>query len=60
MPALNNTITCDPQTKQDWSDLLGYLYRMWLFGNHPVTICPPMYCKGALRLHGLVKHSRIV
>jgi hypothetical protein len=59
MPAYRNTITCDPQTKQQWSDLLAYLYHYWIMGNHPVTHYPAMYCRGALRLDGLVKHSRI-
>jgi hypothetical protein len=53
------TISCDPQTKQQWSELLAYLYCHWVKSNLPVTICPPMYCRGALRLHGLVNHSRI-
>jgi hypothetical protein len=59
MPAYRNTITCDPQTKQEWSILLAYLHHMYKMANLPVTVCPPAYCKGALLLHGLVKHSRI-
>ena len=59
MPAYNNVISVDPQTKEHWSRLLAYLHHMYVLANLPVTVCPPMYCKGALRLQGLVKHSRI-
>jgi hypothetical protein len=53
------TINADPQTKQQWSELLAYLYYHWVKSKHHVTVLPPAYCKGALLLHGLVKHSRI-
>ena len=59
MPAYRNTFSCDPQTKDDWRIVLDYLYRMYVLANLPVTVYPPMYCRGALRLDGLVKHSRI-
>lgn len=52
-------IECDYQTKQQWSELLAYLYHHWVKSRHHVTVYPPMYCKGALRWNGLVKHSRL-
>ena len=53
------TINADPKTKDEWRELLGYLHYYWVKTKHHVTVYPPMYCKGALRLDGLVKHSRI-
>jgi len=51
------TINADPQTKQEWSDLLAYLFYYWVKGNHPVTVYSPAYCKGALRLDGIISKS---
>ena len=54
MPAYRNTISCDPQTKEHWSRLLDYLYQMYCLAKLPVTYCPPVYAKGALRLDGII------
>lgn len=54
MPAYRNTVSCDPQTKEDWSCLLAWLYQHWLYAKLPVTQCPPVYARGALRLDGII------
>lgn len=59
MPAYNTKITCDPQTKQEWSELLAYLYAHWRIARLPVTVYPSGWCKGALRLQGIIGGKRI-
>ena len=48
------TLECDPQTKQDWSALLAYLYQQWRKARLPVTYCPTIYARGSLRLDGII------
>ena len=45
---------CNPQTKEQWSILLAYLYELWRDARLPVTQCPPVYARGALRLDGVI------
>ena len=53
------TINADPQTKDDWRELLAYLHYHWVKSKHHVTVYPPAYCKGALRLDGLIGKGSI-
>lgn len=48
------TINVDPQTKDEWRELLAYLHYHWLKSNLPVTVYPPAYCRNALRLDGII------
>jgi hypothetical protein len=55
-----NTLTVtDPQTKQDWSELLAYLYYMYRQAKLPVTYYPTVYARGALRLDGIIGCKQI-
>jgi hypothetical protein len=47
-------LTCNPRTKDDWRQVLEYLYQMYRLAKLPVTVCPPGYAKGALRLDGVI------
>jgi hypothetical protein len=49
----------NPQTKQEWSELLAYLYYHWRKAKLPVTHYPPARCKGSLRLDGVIAHRSI-
>jgi hypothetical protein len=53
------TVNADPQTKEDWSYLLDYLYQHWVKCKLPVTVYPPARCKGSLRLDGIIGHGSI-
>ena len=44
----------NPKTKDDWREVLQLLYTMWRAHHNPVTFYPASYCRGALRLDGIV------
>ena len=58
MPGYNRTINSDPQTKQDWSNLLALLYWHWRNAKLPVTHYPAARCKGSLVLDGVIGRGR--
>ena len=57
--AMNDTLNCDPKTKDEWRQLLDYLYENYIACHLPVTICPPAIARGSLYLDGYIGINRI-
>ena len=47
------------KNRDDWHYLLDYLYQCWIDAGLQVTTYPAAYCKGALRLHGIISKGSI-
>jgi len=47
------------ETKRQWREILEYLYQAWINTGHPITVFDPSYCKGALRLSGIIARGRV-